>query len=334
MLTLWKHWGCWWRGGLTVPAKPEPCIAIQERVGPRQHGLNPSSFNVIEGLEGVCPEGACTHLYTSTGGRKYFCGQFWLRHANETISLDHWKSPTKANTMPHKCVWLQDESHGILQPTLLSLAISALKLSLLFLRYIYPPTRSLPCKRGGAWEILNHVRKCRCGERIWTVIIRHLYMDESKKLFHVLAGERWGETYWKRICQMIKRWNSDIGRDIQTHTHTHTYIQLHTHIPWWLSSKESTSNARVAGGAGSIPESERSPGGGHSNPLQYSCLENPMDRGAWWATVHMVAKKQLSMHTHVIFIIYDLYILYTYLNFLLFHILCISYNGHAALYLE
>ena len=184
--------------------------------------------------------------------------------------------------MPHKCVWLQDESHGILQPTLLSLAISALKLSLLFLRYIYPPTRSLPCKRGGAWEILNHVRKCRCGERIWTVIIRHLYMDESKKLFHVLAGERWGETYWKRICQMIKRWNSDIGRDIQTHTHTHTYIQLHTHIPWWLSSKESTSNARVAGGAGLIPESERSPGGGHSNPLRYSCLENPMDRGAWW----------------------------------------------------
>ena len=34
----------------------------------------------------------------------------------------------------------------------------------------------------------------------------------------------------------------------------------------------------------------RSPGGGHGNPLQYSCLENPMDRGAWWATVHGVAK--------------------------------------------
>ena len=35
----------------------------------------------------------------------------------------------------------------------------------------------------------------------------------------------------------------------------------------------------------SIPGSGRSPGGGHGNPLQYSCLENPMDRGAWWATV-------------------------------------------------
>ena len=39
-----------------------------------------------------------------------------------------------------------------------------------------------------------------------------------------------------------------------------------------------------------IPGSGRSPGGGHRNPLQYSCLENPMDRGAWQATVHRVAK--------------------------------------------
>ena len=41
-----------------------------------------------------------------------------------------------------------------------------------------------------------------------------------------------------------------------------------------------------AGDGGSIPGSGRSLGGRHGNPLQYSCLENPMDRGAWWATVH------------------------------------------------
>ena len=41
---------------------------------------------------------------------------------------------------------------------------------------------------------------------------------------------------------------------------------------------------------GSISGSGRSPGGGHGNPLQYSCLKNPMNRGAWWATVHRVAK--------------------------------------------
>ena len=54
-------------------------------------------------------------------------------------------------------------------------------------------------------------------------------------------------------------------------------------LPWWLSGKESTS---TAGDAGSIPGSGRSPGEGNGNPLQCSCLGNPMDRGAWWATVH------------------------------------------------
>ena len=72
--------------------------------------------------------------------------------------------------------------------------------------------------------------------------------------------------------------------------------------PWWLSSKQSNYNELVAGGAGSIPGLGRSPGEGCGNPLQYSCLENPMDRGAWRATVHRVAKswtwlKQLSTHT-------------------------------------
>ena len=47
--------------------------------------------------------------------------------------------------------------------------------------------------------------------------------------------------------------------------------------------------------AGSIPRWERSPGGGHGNPLQFSCLENTMDRGAWWATVHWVAQSQTQL---------------------------------------
>ena len=50
--------------------------------------------------------------------------------------------------------------------------------------------------------------------------------------------------------------------------------------------KESTSTAGDARDMGSIPGSGRSPGAGHGNPLQYSYLENPMDRGAWRATVH------------------------------------------------
>ena len=51
-------------------------------------------------------------------------------------------------------------------------------------------------------------------------------------------------------------------------------------------------DTRDARDVGSIPGSGRSPGGGHGTPLQYSCLENPMDRGAWWATVHGITKSQ------------------------------------------
>ena len=46
---------------------------------------------------------------------------------------------------------------------------------------------------------------------------------------------------------------------------------------------------------GLTPGSGRSPGGGHNSPLHYSCLENPMDRGAWWATVHRVAKSPILL---------------------------------------
>ena len=63
-------------------------------------------------------------------------------------------------------------------------------------------------------------------------------------------------------------------------------------LPWWLSSNESACNAGDnARDLGSIPGLGRSPGGGHGKPLQYSCLENPMDRGAWWATASRVTKE-------------------------------------------
>ena len=52
------------------------------------------------------------------------------------------------------------------------------------------------------------------------------------------------------------------------------------------SSKESACNAGDTGDMGLIPGSGRSPGGGHGNPLQYSCWENSMDRGAWWTMIH------------------------------------------------
>ena len=56
--------------------------------------------------------------------------------------------------------------------------------------------------------------------------------------------------------------------------------------------KNLPANAEDMRDLGSIPGLGRSPGVGNGNPLQYSCLENPMDRGAWWASVHRVAEGQ------------------------------------------
>ena len=67
-----------------------------------------------------------------------------------------------------------------------------------------------------------------------------------------------------------------------------------------LVVKNLPASAGNAGDRGLIPGSGRSLGVGNGNPLQYSCLENSLDRGAWWATVHGVAKSWtwLSIHTH------------------------------------
>ena len=59
--------------------------------------------------------------------------------------------------------------------------------------------------------------------------------------------------------------------------------------------KNPSANAGDTRDTGSVPGSGRSPGGGNGNPLQYSCLENPMDRGAWRAAVHGVVKSQTRL---------------------------------------
>ena len=66
-------------------------------------------------------------------------------------------------------------------------------------------------------------------------------------------------------------------------------------LPPWLSGKESAWGAGDSGDPGLVPGSGRSAGGGHGDPLQYSCLENPMDRGAWWATVRGVTKSRTQL---------------------------------------
>ena len=69
-----------------------------------------------------------------------------------------------------------------------------------------------------------------------------------------------------------------------------SHVSLLMGLPWWLSSKEPAYNTGAKGDASLIPGSGTYPAGRCGNPVQYSCLENLMDRGAWYSIVHGVTK--------------------------------------------
>ena len=79
------------------------------------------------------------------------------------------------------------------------------------------------------------------------------------------------------------------GKNLKKNTYIHMYVGL--------PGRESTYNAQED--LGSVSGLGRSPGEGNGNPLQYSCLENPSDGGAWWATVHGATKSQTRLRTYM-----------------------------------
>ena len=107
---------------------------------------------------------------------------------------------------------------------------------------------------------------------------------------------------------------SCIGR--QDLLHTSNLISWASQVV--VGVKNRPANAGDIRDSGSIPRLGRSPGGGHGNPLQYSCLENPMDRGAWQATVHRVADSNVTeatQHTHtILFLCANLLKLFTFIK--------------------
>ena len=90
------------------------------------------------------------------------------------------------------------------------------------------------------------------------------------------------------------------------HVNLYLIFQCILGLPWWLSSKESACQCDKRD-VGLIPRSGRSPGEGNGNPLQYSCLGNSMDRGALWATVHGVAKCDITEYTaHIMYFMFEI----------------------------
>ena len=105
--------------------------------------------------------------------------------------------------------------------------------------------------------------------------------------------------YWSGLpCPPARDLHYDPAISLLESTHLKRYMHIYIHIlasQVALVVKNPPANAEDVRDMGSIPGLGRSPGGGHGNLLQYSCLENPMDRGAWRATVHGVAKSQIRL---------------------------------------
>ena len=99
-----------------------------------------------------------------------------------------------------------------------------------------------------------------------------------------------GERKEKKICEAQMKSQQEFSLLTSPTTVTSHYGYMGS--PGSSAGKESSCNAE---NLGSISQLGRSPGGGNGNPLQHSCLENPRDRGAWWATVHAVPKSQTRL---------------------------------------
>ena len=150
------------------------------------------------------------------------------------------------------------------------------------------------------------------------VLQRRLFTSPEAKSLSVQATHDnsthlWFIERWASGAALVKRSREQFYKTILTSDITYKFVGLQDHVqvqhnnrlgltelelPWCSEGKESVSNA---GDSSSVPGLGRSPGEGNGNLLQYSCLENPMDRGAWQATVHGVAKSwtQLSnQHFH------------------------------------
>ena len=82
---------------------------------------------------------------------------------------------------------------------------------------------------------------------------------------------------------------------------------IHVYIVGFPGGSDGKAFTHNEGDPGLIPVSGRSPGEGNGNPLQYSCLENSMDRGAWWATVHGVTKSQTQLSDFTLFLFLCIY---------------------------
>ena len=113
----------------------------------------------------------------------------------------------------------------------------------------------------------------------------------------------WGGCYWVTILHLLaipllSKYDNCIIRFPPRQESAQTKQSSWQSTLCFSGDWDGQESARNARDTGSVSGLERSPGGGHDNPLQYSCLEKPMHRGAWWATVHGISKSQTRLSNY------------------------------------
>ena len=94
------------------------------------------------------------------------------------------------------------------------------------------------------------------------------------------------------ICKSIVKWRKEQKQKGRIQLTIFFSVFGETWLPWWLNGWRIHLRSGDTGAVGLLPRLGKFPGEGNGNPLQYSCLKNPMDSGAWWGPVHGVTKRQ------------------------------------------
>ena len=147
------------------------------------------------------------------------------------------------------------------------------------------------------WALESITTNKACGGDGIPVELFQILKDDAVKVLHSIGQKIWKTEHWPQD------WKRSVFIPIPKKGNAKECSNYHTIALISRASKDfpGGSDGKVsaynAGDLGSIPGSGRSPGEGNGNPLQYSCLENPMDGGAWWATVHGVTKNRIWRET-------------------------------------
>ena len=159
-------------------------------------------------------------------------------------------------------------------------------------------------------QIEPHMLECKVKWALGSITMNKISGGDGipAELFQILKDD--AVTVLHSICQQIWK-NSAVATRLEKVifipipkkgnakecSNYHTIALISHASKDFPGGSDGKASAYNAGDLGSIPGSGRSPGEGNGNPLQYSCLENPMDGGAWWATVHGLAKSRIQRET-------------------------------------